>query len=105
MKKRGYKVGTYNGLSYRVCYGLTKEGKMDYSTPHYEFIKYCKCEHCQRRFKYHEGIGNSLTVTVDDKGKFQEAEQLINNYSCGENHYIGRKFISFINGEREEKVM
>lgn len=102
---RGCDFGKYNGLLYRVCYGLTEGRKMDYSTPHYEFHKYCNCEVCNKRFKYHEGLRNDLTVTTDDKEKFPEMERVVNNYSCGESRYIGRKYISFIDGEIKEKVV
>lgn len=102
---KGCGFGKYNGLSYRVCYGLTEDGKMDYSTPHYEFHKDCNCEVCNKRFKYHEGLVNHLTVTTDDKEKFPEVERIINNYSCGESQYIGRKYISFMNGKVEEKTL
>ena len=102
---RGCGYGKFNNLQYRICYGLTDDRKMDYSTPHYEFIKHCTCESCNRRFKYHEGIGNSLTVTTDDKAKFPEIENMINNYTCNENQYIGRKFISLLNGKVEEKTL
>ena len=102
---KGCGYGKFNNLQYRICYGLTEDRKMDYSTPHYEFIKYCSCEACNRRFKYHEGLGNSFTVTTDDKAKFQEIENMINNYTCNENQYIGRKFISLLNGKVEEKTL
>lgn len=97
-------AGKYNSLVYRVCYGL-KDGKMDYSKTHYEFIKYCKCAACNRRFKYNEGLLNSLTITTDNKEEFPEVEKLINNYSCNKDHYIGRKFISLINGAITEKIL
>lgn len=104
MKSKGCDFGKYNGLSYRICYGLTDDVKMDYSTPHYEFHKYCQCEACNRRFKYNEGLVNQLTVTTDDKELFPEVERIINKYSCGEKQYIGRKYISLINGKVEEKL-
>lgn len=90
---------------YRICYGLTKEGRMDYSTPHYEFVKYCQCQSCQNRFQYSRYPKNSLTVTTDNKSKFPEIERILDEYICGENHYVGRKYISFINGEKEEKIV
>lgn len=103
MKSKGCDFGKYNSLSYRICCGLTEDGKMDYSTPHYEFHKYCQCEACNRRFKYNEGLQNSLTVITDNKEEFPEVEKLINNYSCNKDHYIGRKFISLINGAITER--
>lgn len=105
MKNKGCEIGNYNKLTYRICYGLTEDGKMDYSIPHYEFHKYCQCETCNRRFKYNEGLTNHLTVTTDEKERFPEVEGIMNNYTCGKNRYIGRKFISFINGEVEEKIL
>lgn len=108
--KKGCEFGKYNGLSYRICYGLTEDGKMDYSTPHYEFHKNCFCKTCgrrfnDRRFNYNVEPVNSLTVTTDDTELFPKVEEIINNYTCGESQYIGRKFISFMNRKVEEKIL
>ena len=103
MKNKGCEFGSYNKLSYRICYGLTEDGKMDYSKPLYEFIKYCKCETCSKRLKYDRGPSNSLTITTDDINKFPEIEEMINNYTCGDNNYIGRKYISMKNGEIKKR--
>lgn len=105
MENKGCEFGIYNGLSYRICYGLTEDGKMDYSTPHYEFHKNCHCEACNRHFKYNEGLTNHLTVTTDNMKLFPEVEGAIKKYTCGENHYIGRKYISFMNGKVKEKII
>lgn len=110
MKSKGCDFGKYNGLSYRICYGLTEDRKMDYSTPHYEFHKYCHCATCKRRFNdrqfnYDVEPINQLTVTTDDMELFPKVEEIINNYTCDANHYMGRKFISFMNGEVEEKIV
>lgn len=104
MKSRSSDFGRYNGLSYRICYGLTEDGKMDYSTPHYEFHKNCNCEVCNRRLKRHEGLVNNITVTTDDEKRFPEVEKVINDYFCGKDHYIGRKYILFMHGCIEKKV-
>lgn len=97
----GAEFGKYNHYTYRICYGLTKEGRMDYSVPHYEFIKHCRCENCQNRLKYDRFPSNSLTVTTDDKLKFPEIERILDKYTCNKTHYIGREYISFMNGERK----
>lgn len=105
MKSKGCDFGKYNGLIYRICYGLTNNGNMDYSTPHYEFHKDCHCEKCNNRSKYDRGLPNHLTVTTDEKDVFPEVERIINNYSCGENQYVGRKYISLMNGKVEVKIL
>lgn len=99
-KNEGCDFGYYNGLSYRVCYGLTKEGKMDYLIPHYEFHKDCKCEMCNKRLRHDKEPLNHLTVTTDDKSKFSEIAEIINNFVCGSNKMEERLYISFINGEK-----
>lgn len=107
MKSKGAEFGTYNGLSYRICYGLTKDVKMDYSIPLYEFHKYCDCETCKNRFYGNSPNRfpvNSLTVSTDDKSKFQEVKDIINNYTCEANSYIGRKFITMRGEKIEEKI-
>lgn len=104
MSKQGCDFGMYNGLSYRICYGLTETGKMDYATPLYEFKKHCKCDMCTKRLKYDRLPANSLTVSTDDKANFPEIEKLINNYVCGSDIYIGYKFVSMRNGNRTEKI-
>lgn len=96
--------GKYNHYTYRICYRLTKDGKMDYSIPHYEFIKHCGCKNCQNRLKYDRFPTNTLTVTTDDKSKFPEIERILAEYICGEIHYVGRKYISLFNGERKERT-
>lgn len=98
----GAEFGKYKHYTYRICYGLTKEGRIDYSNPHYEFIKHCRCVNCQNRLKYDRFPTNSLTVTTDDKSKFPEIERILDEYVCDEN--VGRKYISFINGKREERT-
>ena len=82
MLNKGCEHGKYNGLWYRVCYGLTNEGKMDYSKELYEFSKDCKCPKCEHRFKYERGLNNRLTITTDNKNKFQEVEETIQNWKC-----------------------
>lgn len=78
---------------------------MDYSIPHYEFNKDCHCGKCNSRSKYDRGLSNHLTVTTDKMELFPEIEKIINDYTCGENHYIGRKYISFIYGETKENII
>ena len=97
----GAEFGTYNRYTYRICYGLTKEGKMDYSIPHYEFIKHCRCKNCQNRLKYDRFPTNSLTIITDDKSKFPEIERILDEYAGNEIHYIGGQYISFVNGKRK----
>lgn len=109
VSNKGCEFGEYNGLTYRICYGLTEDGKMDYSTPHYEFYKYCHCEACNRRFNdrcfdYNVKPINSLTVTTDNMELFSEVEGIINNYTCGKKHYVGRKYILLFNGKVEVKI-
>lgn len=99
-KNVGCDFGYYNGLSYRVCYGLTKEGKMDYSIPHYEFHKYCKCEMCTKRSRYDSEPSNHLTVTTDDKSNFSEIAEIINKYTCDSSKMEERIYITFISGTR-----
>ena len=84
----GAEFGTYNHYTYRICYGLTKDGKMDYSIPHYEFIKHCRCKNCQNRLKYDRFPTNSLTIITDDKSKFPEIERILDEYACNEIHYM-----------------
>lgn len=104
MENKSCGFGSYNKLSYRICYGLTEDGKMDFSIPLYEFKKYCKCETCSKRLKYDKEPSNSLTVTTDDKNKFPEIEKIINDYMCGSSNYIGHKYISMKNGETKEQI-
>lgn len=100
--KKGADFGKYDKYTYRICYGVTQDGKMDYSTPHYEFIKYCTCYLCARRLAWKRSPSNVLTVTTDDKSKFPEIKEILDKYTCGEKEYIGRKFILFLNGERKD---
>ena len=93
MKSKGCEFGTYNKLSYRICYGLTKSGKMDYSKELYEFSKYCKCEHCDFRFKLKREPHNHITVTTGDKNKFLEVEKIIKNWECSSEKSEERKYV------------
>ena len=77
--------GYYNGLTYRICYGLTDDGKMDYSKELYEFSKYCNCSNCVNRLSYSRISPNHLTITTDDKNKFQEIFETITAYTCNSN--------------------
>lgn len=104
MKNKGCDFGKYNSLTFRVCFGLTEDGKMDYSTPHYAFIKYCKCSRCKMRSEWKRESVNTLTVTTDDKERFPEVEKIIDGYTCNSDYYIGRKYVSMENGKVEEKI-
>ena len=98
-KNEGCDFGYYNGLSYRICYGL-KEGRMDYSIPLYEFHKDCKCQICTKRSKYDREPSNHLTVTTDDKSNFSEIAKIINKYTCDSNKKEECVYITFISGTR-----
>lgn len=74
--------GIFKGVYYRICYGLTKDSKMDYSKELYEFSKDCKCEYCKRRLKYERGGSNHISITTDSKEKFKEVVEILNNYTC-----------------------
>jgi len=91
--EKGSEFGDYKGLSYRICYGLTKDGKMDYSRPLYEFSKYCKCSNCDRRFKQSRDVPNHLTVTTADKNKFQEVFEMIISYTCNSDERKDRVYV------------
>lgn len=93
MNNKGCEFGTYNKYTYRICYGLDEKGKMDWSTPYYEFYQICRCENCLTRSKYTNGITNSLTISTTDKNKFGEIEKILNDFSCGEKNYVGHKFM------------
>lgn len=93
MKSKGCNYGYYNKLSYRICYGLTEDGKMDYSKELYEFTKYCNCDYCKRRFKLERGVNNHITITTDNKNKFSEIEKIINNWECKSEKEEKRKYI------------
>lgn len=95
---KGCEFGKYNGLWYRICYGLTQEGKMDYSKELYEFHKDCNCGNCKRRFKNNRGTPNHLTVTTDDKDRFHEAYTLITNYKCNSESAKNRLYINLFEG-------
>jgi len=105
MKNNGCEFGTYNKLTYRICYGLTEEGKMNYSIPLYEFTKYCNCEICNKRLKYDRKPSNGITIVTDDKNKFEEIKNLIDNYTCNSNYYDGIKHIGMKNGKIEERTL
>lgn len=104
MKSKGCDFGTYNKLSYRICYGLTNNGKIDYSIPLYEFQKNCKCISCSNRWNYEGKLRNNLTVTTDDTKQFSEVEKMIEGYACGSNAHIGRKYVTMRNGCKTEKI-
>jgi hypothetical protein len=93
MKKESCDFGVYNGLSYRICYGLTNQGKMDYSKELYEFHKNCKCGYCDYRFKHARETVNHITVTTDNKTKFPEVEEIIKNWECESKTEQERKYI------------
>lgn len=93
MKSKGCEFGTYNGVSYRICYGLTTEGKMDYSKELYEFKKHCQCPTCNRRLKYDREPVNQLTITTDDKSKFDEITNNIISYICNSDRKIENVYI------------
>ena len=93
MKSKGCEFGKFEGLCYRICYGLTPNGKMDYSKELYEFHKYCRCASCDYRSKSQRLPYNQLTVTTDDKSKFPEVVKILNNYTCNSNKLEKRQFI------------
>lgn len=93
MKSKGCEFGSYNGLSYRVCYGLTEAGKMDYSRELYEFHKNCKCKHCNFRYKLNREPSNHITVTTDDKNKFLDVEKIIKDWDCKSEKSENREYI------------
>lgn len=90
-----------DGLNYRVCHGLTKENKMDYDNPHYEFIKYCNCENCNYRLHEKREPSNSLTITTDNKENFEKITEIINAWTCDSSKQEERIFINMINGKTE----
>lgn len=93
MKSKGCDFGSYNGLSYRICFGLTEDGKMDYSKELYEFHKDCKCYDCTKNMNWNRIPPKHLTVTTDDKDKFPIVADLINNFTCSGRSQEDRKYI------------
>lgn len=89
----GCDYGTFNGHFYRICYGLTPEGKMDYTRKIYEFHKYCKCESCDYRSKEKREPHNQLTVSTYDKSKFTEVVEILNNFTCNSSRLEKRRFL------------